>query len=251
LLDGAEIIASAAAAEEMKRFADPQSPIGKMLANWRDYGEGGAFLHEVMGSRFDMANSPMVLPTRTFERQLDLKVGDKDLHLINVGPAHTAGDVLAFVPKDRTIFTGDILFNQVHPIISEHYKAWIAACDYILGLDVEVVVPGHGPISDKSGARTLKEYLLYFEAESRKRFDAGMDLATAVEDISLGAFRGWVDEERIMNNTATFYRAFGGTTPPPLEIFGMAGRYRRKQLAHVARARTPDDGRDRQVERAP
>ena len=46
-----------------------------------------------------------------------LNVGDKEVLLLEVGPAHTAGDILVHVPKDKTVFTGDILFIDGHPVI--------------------------------------------------------------------------------------------------------------------------------------
>jgi len=154
LVAGAEIIASRACAEEMKER--PAEELAAMQRNWRQLGEAGAFLHEVMGSKFkwdDVKNTP---PTRVFEDELRLKVGDKEVLLKNVGPAHTRGDVLVHVPQDRTVFTGDILFVEGHPVLwAGPIDNWVAACDRILAWDVETVVPGHGPIADKAA---LVEY---------------------------------------------------------------------------------------------
>src|SRR3546814_3336944 len=61
----------------------------------------------------------LVPPTETFERELALKVGDKDVHLFNVGPAHTTGDTVIHSVQDRTVYTGDLLFIDVHPAIWE------------------------------------------------------------------------------------------------------------------------------------
>ncbi len=77
-------------------------------------GELGEYLARTLGSfRFD-TRIP-IPPSRTFEKRLDLKVGDKDVQLIEVGPAHTRGDVLVYVPDERTIFTGNILFIDEAP----------------------------------------------------------------------------------------------------------------------------------------
>src|SRR3546814_10055432 len=83
----------------------------------------------------------LVPPTETFERELALKVGDKDVHLFNVGPAHTTGDTVIHSVQDRTVYTGDLLFMDVHPAIWEgSLDGWLAACDFMLGLDIDVVV---------------------------------------------------------------------------------------------------------------
>ena len=197
-----------------------------MQRNWRQLGEAGAFLHEVMGSKFkwdDVKNTP---PTRVFEDELRLKVGDKEVLLKNVGPAHTRGDILVHVPQDRTVFTGDILFVEGHPVLwAGPVDNWVAACDRILAWDVETVVPGHGPITDKRGVQAMKDYLLYIKQEARKRFDAGMPVFAAARDIALDRFAGWGDPERMVVNVASLYREFGSTQPlDTTQLFGEMGR---------------------------
>lgn len=155
LLPDSRIIASRACTEEMAG-RHPEEFIA-MMRNWREMGDAGAFLNEMMGSRFDFDGIVYTPPTETFESELSLRVGAKEVRLVNVGPAHTRGDVLAYVPAERTVFTGDILFVGGHPAIWAGPVAnWIHACELILSWDVETVVPGHGPITDKSGVRALK-----------------------------------------------------------------------------------------------
>ncbi|MFP6837154.1 MAG: MBL fold metallo-hydrolase, partial [Pseudomonadales bacterium] len=131
------------------------------------------------------------------------------------GPAHTAGDVLAYVPKERLIFTGDILFIEGHPILwAGPIANWIDACDYMLSLELENVVPGHGPITDKRGVQAVRDYLTYIRDEARKRFDANMPAEEAALDISLTDFDSWGDAERIAVNVAVLYKEFAGDPEP-------------------------------------
>ncbi|MFD1625965.1 MBL fold metallo-hydrolase [Azospirillum griseum] len=232
LVADSEIIASLATFEDMKRMSEGVDPIQKIMTNWQNFGEAGAYLHEVMGSRFDIAEREHVLPTRHFDSEMDLTVGDKQVHLKKIGPAHSRGDTLVHVPKDRILFSGDVLFNQVHPaIVSVNIANWIEACDHVLTLDVDVIVPGHGPIADLNAVRTQRDYLQYFQVEARKRFDAGMPVAEAALDISIDAFRGWADEERIFITVANLYQSFGAPPPPMLDMMALAGRYRRDKMA--------------------
>jgi glyoxylase-like metal-dependent hydrolase (beta-lactamase superfamily II) len=237
LVSGAEIIASNACAEEMKER--PAEELAAMQRNWRQLGEAGAFLHEVMGSKFKWDDVKNTLPTRLFDGELALKVGDKDVILKVVGPAHTRGDVLVHVPKDRTVFTGDILFVEGHPVLwAGPVDNWVAACDQILAWDVETVVPGHGPITDMSGVQAMKDYLLYIKREARRRYDSGMPAFAAARDIALDRFAGWGDAERIVVNVASLYREFGATQPlGVMELFAEMGRYHAEQKAKAATAR--------------
>ena len=95
----AEVIASTASASEMESFT-PSMMKGFMSAAG-SMGDTGAYLTDIFGA-FDFNDVAEKLPTVTFTGELELSVGDKAVQLIEVGPAHTRGDVLAYVPGDRT-----------------------------------------------------------------------------------------------------------------------------------------------------
>lgn len=203
LLAGAEIIATEACAEE---FSDvPADALAAMVV--ADYGDQVVteFLQRAFGP-FEFGGITMTPPTRTFSDQLSLSVGGRAVELLNVGPAHTDGDLLAYVPDAKTVYTGDILFIYGTPIVwAGPFSNWTAACDRILELDVEHVVPGHGPVTDKEGARMVKEYLQFVYREASQRHAAGMSASDATQDIDLGEFADWGDSERLVVNVQSVY----------------------------------------------
>lgn len=218
LVAEAEIIASSAAALEMA--AEGPDRLAALMRRAPAMGETGRFLLEAFGA-FDFEGITQTLPTTTFDGEYETHVGDKRVVLKQVGPCHTAGDILVHVPDDKLIFTGDILFVGGHPILWTGPAAnWIAACDHILELPVEVVVPGHGPITDKRVVQAVRDYLVYVRDEARARFDAGLGVKDAAMDISLADFDSWGEAERIVVNVATLYREFGSTgrTSDPFEL---------------------------------
>jgi glyoxylase-like metal-dependent hydrolase (beta-lactamase superfamily II) len=159
-----------------------------------------------------------------------LRVGDKDVRLIEVGPAHTRGDVLVHLPAERKVFTGDILFIGGTPIMwAGPVSNWIAACDRILAMDLEAIVPGHGPITDKAGVGRVRDYLVFCRTEARRRFDAGLSVREAAHDIALGDFSSWTDAERIAVNVDTLYREFrnDSSSANPVELFALMAELRR------------------------
>ncbi len=206
LVSGAEIIASEASAEEMSEL--PPDALAAFMAMADQLGPAGAYLRHCFGAfRFD--GITFTPPNRTFSGELSLVVGDKPVHLIEVGPAHTRGDVLVHSPADRTVFTGDILFIDGTPIMWEGPVGnWIAACERIEAMDVDHIVPGHGPVTDKAGVGRVREYLAFIRDEARARYDAGLSAFDAARDIALGPFAGWLDAERIAVNVNTLYREF-------------------------------------------
>jgi len=219
LVSDARIISSTATAEEWD--AVPPTVMSAMLAGADQMGAAGEFLKRAFGA-FEFDGLEPTPPNQTFDGRLDLKVGDREVVLIEVGPAHTRGDVIIHVPSTRTIFTGDILFIDGTPIMWEGPVAnWIDACEKIVALDPEVVVPGHGPLTDTRGALAVRDYLVYIRDEARKRFDAGLSAREAALDIRLGDYSAWLDSERIAVNVVTLYREFGDTSipPGPMETF--------------------------------
>jgi cyclase len=222
LVAGAQIIASARTAEEMTTGVSPVQ-LAMLLKNAPDMGQLGEFAGRVFRP-FDFNNITLTLPTRTFEGELTLKVGDKEVHLIEVGPAHTLGDTLVHIPADRVVFTADILFIGGHPIIwAGPTSNWLQACDRILAMDVETIVPGHGPITDKKGVAEVKGYLEYIYQEARKRYEIGMSAQEAAREIDLDRYATWTDGERIAVNVASIYRELSGDQAHP-DVIGLFRR---------------------------
>lgn len=204
LVRHADIIASRASAEEMSEFTSDD--FARLMAAAPGMGDAGAYLIEAF-AKFDIAGVTHVGPTRTFSGRLDLKVGDKLVHLIEVGPAHTAGDVLVHSPQDRAVFTGDILFIEGTPIMwAGPTSNWVRACNYITELDVDTIVPGHGPLTTKAGVGRVRDYLQFVEREANLRLDEGMSFEHAAYDIALGDFGDWLDPERILINVYAIHR---------------------------------------------
>ena len=87
-------------------------------------------------------------PEQTFSGELTIKVGAREVQLLEVGPAHTRGDTMAWLPAERVLFTGDILFSGAHPIAwAGPVSNWIAACERIEAL---------APRGDRAGARPAR-----------------------------------------------------------------------------------------------
>ena len=227
----AEIIASEASAKEMIEV--PPAMLAQFKKLGGQLGPAGSYFADIFAP-FDFDNVEERAPTQTFTGQMDLKVGDKAVELIEVGPAHTEGDVLVHVPGDKTVFTGDILFIDGTPLMwAGPVSNWIGACDRICEMDVDVIVPGHGPVTDKAGVRRVTEYLKFVDAEARRRFEAGLSVRDAALDIALGDYSSWGDAERIAVNVDTLYREYrgDGVVTPVIELFGLMAEVRDTQRA--------------------
>lgn len=211
LVTGAEFVTSEASAAEMGEV--PPALLDALLQ--LDLGETtNAYLSHAFG-RFTFGGIETPAPTRTFSGQLALDEAGIRADLIEVGPAHTAGDVLVHLPDTGVVFTGDILFVDSTPIVwAGPVGNWIAACDRILDLGCGVIVPGHGPLTDSDGVRAVADYLRFIRTEATVRHEAGMSAADAARDIALGSYRDWGEWERVVVNVDSVYRHLDPDHPP-------------------------------------
>jgi glyoxylase-like metal-dependent hydrolase (beta-lactamase superfamily II) len=225
LLRDRRIVASAASAREM----DDVPPAMLHALKQLDLGEdGNRYVADAFGPfRFD--DIEHTSPTETFSGALAVDAAGRSVELEEVGPAHTAGDVLAWVPEARVVFTGDILFIDSTPIIwSGPVENWLAACRRIRELAPAVVVPGHGPLTDLEGVQRVAGYLAWLRDEAGARFADGMDVVDAAWDLELGPYADWGAPERVVVNVDAVYAELdpGHKRLTALQSFGEMGRYR-------------------------
>ncbi len=157
----------------------------------------------------------LVPPTVTFKDDLVYNIGGTEVQFRCVGPAHTWGDVVAYLPQHKIVFLGDVGFFWVAPYANNSYiTKWIDVCNAILGWDVDVLVPGHGPIGGKKELAEMSEYFKVLGVEARRRYDAKMTAGAASADIRLGRFDNWIGPERLIMDTVRWYAEWNGTLTP-------------------------------------
>jgi cyclase len=232
---GAEIVTSAAAAAvmaeqspaEMRRFGGLARALRLAGASPVPYPRRGelaafaAYAGEALRP-FAFGDVRLVRPTRTFSSELALDAGGREVRLIEVGPAHTPGDLIAWVPDARVAIAADILFVGVTPIMWAGPLAnWIAALERLLELGAERFVPGHGPLCGAAEVERLIGYWRWLDEAAGRRLDAGMSVPDAAREIVLGGelagsgFADWLAPERALISIGTIDAHRRGTAGPP------------------------------------
>jgi glyoxylase-like metal-dependent hydrolase (beta-lactamase superfamily II) len=219
LVRGADIIASGASAREMDEV--PPAMLAGLMRSAGDLGEAGAYLRDIFGP-FTFDGIEPVPPTTTFDGELDLRVGDRRVRLVELGPAHTRGDVVVHVPDADVLFTGDLVFHGGHPIVwAGPVQHWIDACDRMLALEPSTVVPGHGPMSDRTCIEEQRGYFEWLVAEGTPRLEAGMTPLDVARDLAGGPYAGWGEGERLVVNLTALARDLG--LDPPADVLTLFG----------------------------
>jgi cyclase len=195
----------------------------------------GRFLDRWTAPFDHRAGITLTRPTRTFSGRLDLDVGGRKVELIQVGPAHTQGDLIVHVPDARVVFAADVVFVGSTPVMwAGPLEAWLRALDTIEALDPAVVVPGHGPITALAGLAPLRAYWEHLDAAARRRLEQGEAPTAVAREIVLSdeyeaqPFARWDCPERAVVNVHTLDRHRRGGSEPGrparIAILGAVGR---------------------------
>ena len=141
---GASIVSSEATAEELRT---------KGTTSWNGWTDAA---HPLTGARVEPA-------TVTFSDRMVLDDGTQRVELIRLGPAHSKGDSVAYLPKQKIVVTGDLCVtwltgnNVADP--DADYEGWLKALSTMASWDVTTVVPGHGAPSSRTALVTQRGYL--------------------------------------------------------------------------------------------
>jgi cyclase len=101
----------------------------------------------------------LTLPDLTFDRSLILHRQNVDIVLLFLGRGHTSGDVVAYLPKQRVVATGDLLHGWM-PFMGDSFPPeWVATLDALDKLDFDTIIGGHGTVKPKSHLRFFRDYL--------------------------------------------------------------------------------------------
>jgi cyclase len=120
-----------------------------------------------------LANLEIIPPQVTFTGRFTLYKGTRTIHLI-YGGGHTYATIMVHVPDAEVLFTGDIVVNDQHPALGQsNTREWLGVLATIRKMNVRVLVPGHGPVSDVEVTRLVSEYIRQVRAKVRSFYRAG------------------------------------------------------------------------------
>lgn len=220
LFENAEIIGHRSLPERMKIVAEP-AELQHLMHAASDPVTGpqvklahpGVYVAaSQLAEDYDFGGVELIPPTTLFDDSLEVILDDQEVQILHVGPCHQIGDAIVWMPKERVLFAGDILFRLCTPMgWVGSYDKWFETLDMIVEkLNPEVIVPGHGPLCGVEGAIEMKAYLQYVRDESRAFFDREIGASEAAHKIDLGPYADWLCPERIYMNVERAYREFRG-----------------------------------------
>ena len=123
---------------------------------------GPAWAKDAGTGDYDLKKYRLVHPQLTFHDKLVLDDGERHLELLRVGPGHTRGDVVAWLPKERIVFTGDLCTTRAQNNLSDSGMdphGWVRILTMLSDMNPAVVVPGHGVQGTVDALKGQRAYL--------------------------------------------------------------------------------------------
>lgn len=185
-----------------------QSQAEELAAKGREYVE--MFSTFGPGLAQLLADVELVPPDLTYEGQLRIELGGRVVELLDVGPAHTRGDQLIWLPEERIVFAGDLVENAFFPILPDpdaNGVWWLEALDKIAALGPATVVGGHGAVGGPELVDAFREYLERVRDRSAELAAAGTEpgeVVTTIEAEVLADYEGWGNEVWIKSAVESF-----------------------------------------------
>jgi len=123
-------------------------------------------------------------PQVVFTGDVTLRVGGHVFELIHT-PGHTPGQIAVHVPQERVVFTGDTIFSECQTwLMASNVDEWLTALDRIGELDVDYIVPGHGPVTDKQYLKVQRSNLLDWKSAVASAVAKGWSRDETIERVN-------------------------------------------------------------------
>ncbi|WP_327268753.1 MBL fold metallo-hydrolase [Streptomyces sp. NBC_01218] len=164
-------------------------------------------------------------PRVVFDDRMTLPTSTSPVEVLHFGPGHTAGDAVVWLPGQRVLFTGDLVFSGATPfVLMGSVAGSLRVLDRLRSLDPLVVVPGHGPVGGPELLEANAEYLRWVARLARGGIAEGLTPLQLARATDLGPHAELLDSERLVGNLARAYaEQRGARLAAPLDVPAVFG----------------------------
>jgi len=156
----------------------------------------------------------LALPNVTVTSKLTLHLGELTVELLSAGPAHTADDLVVWVPQRKVLFAGDTVWSGVTPfVLMGSVIGSLRLLEWLRALGPEVIVAGHGAVGGLEVLDATEAYLHWLRSLAEDGVRAGLTPLETARQADLGAFASLQDTERLVGNLHRAYAELRGVEP--------------------------------------
>ena len=152
------------------------------------------------------AGTEMVLPTRTFDKKEVLQLGGREIHLLHFHGGHTPGDSVVWLPMERVLFSGDLIYvDRLLGVLSfSNATNWLSSFAEMERLQPRVIIPGHGAVCDLPKAqRETRDYLRHMVDHMKRAVDGMVDMQIAIDSLDQSSWQYLSNYELLKGGNAS------------------------------------------------
>jgi glyoxylase-like metal-dependent hydrolase (beta-lactamase superfamily II) len=128
--------------------------------------------------------------TLTFDESLSLRRGERTIQILYLGRGNTRGDAVVYLPEEKVLVTGDLLVHPIPFSFGAYLAEWIQVLNQLEALEVDVIIPGHGPVlRDNEYLRRVRHLLQSVVQQAQAATNRGLSLEETRQEVDLEAFR--------------------------------------------------------------
>jgi glyoxylase-like metal-dependent hydrolase (beta-lactamase superfamily II) len=153
-------------------------------------------VHPTSKALLDAGRTPLPASTRVVAERETLTLGGTEMQVLFLGRAHTGGDLMVYLPREKVLFMSEAYLNRVFPAMRSAYPSeWVATIERAQKMDVDIFVPGHGfvesPAILEEELETYRRAVAQVIAEGKRLHAAGAPVEEAVTQAKFGDLESW------------------------------------------------------------
>ncbi len=160
-----------------------------------------------------LEDTRIIIPDITYHRGLDIIFGKFNLQVRYLGKGHTDSDTIIYIPEEKILITGDLVFNGKIPFAGHaHISEWIKRVEDLEKFDANIIIPGHGDVGDKSMIQKMKQYLTELKNAVIEQVSKGKSLEETKEKVKkvMEKYKTWKNFDWLEGNIEKAFQEFSG-----------------------------------------
>jgi len=156
---------------------------------------------------YDPKEVNLVLPDVTFDSEMTIRLGNRDIRLAYLGPGQQAGDTFVFFPHRRMVFTTGMFGPRSMPnmAFTPSVENWIKLLEQLAAMDVDQILPAHGDVSTIADVKELAAMLADEYAIVKDAVAKGVSVDEAVKTLTLPQYKDWRNYRRLQGEIRALY----------------------------------------------
>jgi glyoxylase-like metal-dependent hydrolase (beta-lactamase superfamily II) len=124
-----------------------------------------------------LEDTRIIIPDIAYHKGLDIIFGEFNLQVRHLGKGHTDSDTIIYLPEEKILIAGDIIFNNKIPFAGHAFiSEWLKRVEELEKFDASTIIPGHGAVGDKAIIKAMKQYLSELKSNVMERVKKGKTL---------------------------------------------------------------------------